>query len=363
MKNQIFPFAIASLLLSTLPGAADTITLKDGKVLEGKILKKEADAYTIEYKANASGSIKETKRVLRSDIEKITEVRQDEVAFVELEKLMPTPDLLTAEDYAERMQQVRAFLAKYPTGTRIKEAKELLAKLGAEAKVIEAGGRKIGGALVTGAEYRANAYDMDAQVLEAKIRQAEKAGRTIEALRAFTTLDAEFPGSVSQRASIPIVVKMLQTLRGQVTESLNSYDARMEKRTADLEGMSGADRENVKQALEAQAAELEKRYQAEKAAGQQWVTPSSNHRQSLEDCSSLIDSELSRLTDPSASAAPAADPGKAFRTAFKAIKPGEKAEDVEKAIADAQTAGLPEKYVKMLEAAASDEGFKVGSGS
>ena len=67
--------------------------------------------------------------------------------------------------------------------------------------------------------------------------------------------------------------------------------------------------------------------------------------------------------DAACSAAPAADPGKAFRTAFKAIKPGEKAEDVEKAIADAQTAGLPEKYVKMLEAAATDEGFKVGSGS
>lgn len=363
MKNRIFPVTLVSVLLGVLPGSADTITLKDGKILEGKIVRTEADAFVIEYNVTKSGSIKDTKRVLKSDVDKIVEVRQDEIAFAELAKMVPTPDLLTAEDYASRIQQVRTFLAKYPTGTKIKEANALLAKLSEEAKAVEGGGRKIGGLMVSGADYRANAYDMDAQMLEAKIRQAEKAGRTIEALRAFALLDTEFQASVSYRAALPSVQKMLQALRGQVANSLATFEDRMAKRATDLAGMGDADRANVQQALDAEAAELESRYQAEKAAGQQWVTPSANHRQSLEDCASLIDSEISRLSTPEAAAKPAADPGKAFRTAMKSIRAGDKTEDVEKAIADAQGAGLPEKYVGMLEEAAKADGIKIGGDS
>lgn len=363
MKNRIFPATLVSVLLGVLPGSADTITLKDGKVLEGKIIRTEADAFVIEYNVTKSGSIKDTKRVLKTDVDKIVEVRQDEIAFVELAKLVPTPDLLTSEDYAERIQRVRTFLAKYPTGTRIKEASALLAKLTEEAKVVEGGGRKIGGLMVSGADYRANAYDIDAQTLEAKIRAAEKAGRSIEALRAFTALDTEFQASVSFRAVLPSVQKMLQALRGQVAGSLATFEKRMETRETELGAMGEGERAGVKQALDAKAAELEARYQAEKAAGQQWVTPSADHRASLEDCASLIDSEISRLSTPEIAAKPAADPGKAFRTAMKSIRSGDKPEDVEKAISDAQAAGLPERYVGMLEEAAKSDGIKIGGDS
>lgn len=363
MKNQFLSATLVSLLIAALPAAADTITLKDGTVLEGKVLRTEGDVFVVEYNVTKSGSIKDIKRVPRLQVDKIIEVRQDEIDFAKLAKLVPTPDLLTADDYTDRVQKVKAFLAKYPTGTKVKEANALLKKLSDEAAIVEAGGRKVDGLMISGADYKANAYDMDARMLEAKVRQEAAAGHAILALRAFTQLDEKFQASAGYRQVLPVVVAVLQRLRGQITASLSTYDDRMEKKAAELESLSGTDQANVRRALEQEAAALEARYQAEKAAGQVWVTPSSKHRASLEDCSTQIDSELTRLTGSDVAAKPEGDPGKAYREAWKSIRSHADLEEVEKAIADAQAAGLPEAYLQMLTDAAKAEGIKLGGES
>lgn len=361
MNNVFIPSTLVALLFATLPAAADTLTLKDGTVLEGKILKKEADVYVIEYKVNKSGSIKDIKRVPRSQIERVVEIRPDEEAFAKLAALVPTPDLLSLEDYTARIQSVREFLAKYPDTLKKKEAGALADKLAAEAKIVEAGGRKLDGQLISGEEWRANAYDLDARTVERKIRDAHKANLTLDVLRAFAELEAEFQPSASFRTMVPIVVAVMKNLRRKVEISLGSFEARMEKQAADLDGMSGTTRDNVKRAIEQKQAVLEARYQAEKAASQQWVTPSPDHRQSLEDCASVLDSELSRLGDEIPP--PAVDPGKAYRDAWRAIRTSKEAADVEKAYEAAQAGGLPERYLKLLQQAGQAKGFKLGTDS
>jgi hypothetical protein len=79
----------------------------------------------------------------------------------------------------------------------------------------------------------------------------------------------------------------------------------------------------------------------------------------MEDCASMLDSELSRLTGEIPK--PPADPGKAYRDAWKAIRTGNEAEEVTKAFEAAQAAGLPEKYMKLLQAAGKAQGFNFGS--
>ncbi|MCF7674206.1 MAG: hypothetical protein K9N23_06210 [Akkermansiaceae bacterium] len=363
MKLPIVFASLISMLLAMLPVSADTITLKDGTVLEGKILRTEGDVFVIEYNRTKSGSIKDIKRVPRLQVNKIIEVREDEIAFAKLEKLVPTPDLLTAEDYAERVQAVQAFLAKFPTGTRTKAANALIQTLTDEAQKVEAGGRKIDGLMIPAADYRANAYDMDARVLETKIRQEATARHSIIALRTFAKLDENFAPSKSYREVLPVVVKLLQSLRVQVAASISTYEARMEKQASELESMSGTEQATVKRAIEQRAAALESRYQAEKSAGQAWVTPSSEHLGSLEDCLTQIDSELSRLTDGQTGAKPEVDPGQAYREAWKTIRSQADLEEVEKSMADAQAAGLSETYIEMLTEAAKAEGIKIGGDS
>lgn len=352
MKIRSIPSSFLAVVFFAAQASADTFTLKDGTVLEGKVLRTEGDVLVIEYQVTKS--IKDVRRVPKAQIAKIAEIKLDDKAFEAIAKMVPTPDLLTAEDYQQRIQAVKGFLAKYPKGAKAKEAEAMLKKLSDEAAVVEAGGRKFDGSMVAAADYRANAYDLDARVLETKVQQAVKASQWLPALRAFAELDKQFQGAAAYRASLPSVLKALQAFRTQVNSSLSTFDARMDKQAADLGTMSAEDRNNTKQALAEQAAQLEARYQSEKAAQQGWVTPHPSHKQSLEDCASLAESEIQRLTTPPDSTT--ADPGKAYRTAWKLFRGEPDAEAVEKALADAQAAGLPDKYLQMLQEAAKAAG-------
>ena len=328
-------------------------TLKDKTVLKGEVIRIEGDVYVIEYQYSAS--IKEQKRVPKADIVKIVTDKPDAKAFEAIAKLTPTPDFLTAAEYQQRLAAVKAFLAKFPDGSKANEAKAILKTLSEESAEVAAGGRKVGGLMIKAAEYRANALDLDAQVLEAKIRSAATSGQLLTALRAFAELDKEYQTTVCYREVLPVVVKVLQSFRGQIDATVKTYEARMEKRTADLEATPPAEREGTKRAFEIETARLEKLYQAEKAAGQAWVTPNADHKQSLDDDLNLADSELQRLnTSPPA----ATDGGKVFRRTWKVIHSDAEAEEMEKSMAAAEAAALPERYLKLLQEAAKASGMK-----
>jgi hypothetical protein len=355
MKIPSIASSLGLLLGFSGLAVADTFTLKDGTVLEGKIIPPlQADVYVIEYQVTRS--IKDKKTVPKKDVVKIVTEKPDEKAFEAIAKLKDTPDLLTAEDYKQRMQVVKTFITKFPKSTKLKEAEDILKKLTAESADVEAGGRKVQGMMIKAAEYRANCFDLDARVLDSKIRNAAKNSQWLTALRAFAELDKDFQTAVCYREVLPTVVKALQAFRTQVSASLSTYDARMEKQAADLEKMAQGDRENTKSALAEEAAELEKRYQLEKSSQQAWVTPHANHKQSLEDDSSLAESELQRLAAGPPPAA--ADGGKVFRNAWKVLHSDADAEAMEKALSEAQAAALPERYLKILQDEAKASGVK-----
>ena len=71
--------------------SADSIKLKNGTVLEGKIVEETTDSITIEYKVTKS--INDIKTVKRSDVLEIQKEPEDEKAFKKLNGILPTDDL------------------------------------------------------------------------------------------------------------------------------------------------------------------------------------------------------------------------------------------------------------------------------
>lgn len=328
-----------------------TFTLKDGKVLEGKILREQGDAYVIEYQVNrVNKGIKDIKIVPKKDVIKIVTDKPDDQAFAAIAKLLPTPDALTTEDYESRLLAVKSFITKFPNSDRLRDAQGILKKLADESAAVAAGGRKLQGLMILGADYRANAFDLDARVFDAKIRDAASKSQWLMLLRTFAEFDKDYQTSTSYREVLPLVLKSLQTFHTQIAASLASFDERMEKQTTEVDNLSQRDGGSSKRALVEQAAELEARYQKEKKAEIPWVTPHPSHKQSLEDDNSFAESELPRLTQLLGQPAPTLDGGKAFRNAWKIIHGDAEAEVMEKAISDAEAAGLPEKYLKLLQA-------------
>ena len=331
-------------------------TLKDGKVLKGEVVRMLGDAYVIESPNPKSAGIKDTNIVPKADVVKMVLEKPDEKPFLdEIAKLVPTPDFLTVEEYKQRIQAVKAFLAKYPNGSRAKDAAEILKTLSDECADVEAGGRKVGGLMIKPAEYKANAFDLDARVLETKILNAASNGQALTALRAFADLDKDYQTAACYREVLPVVRNVLKSVRDAIKLRVDDYDARMEKREADLAAASPEEREKNKRAIDQTTAKWEKTYQQEKSSGQTWFSWNQDYKQAMDDDLSLAESELQRL---STTPPPAADGGKIYRNTWKFIHTDVDAETMEKALANAEAAALPERYLKMLRDAAAATGVK-----
>lgn len=349
------PLVILGLGLVAMTGTAtaDTIFLKDGTQLTGKVMSRDSTHYVIEVRVTKS--IKDERKVARADVLRIEEEQPDLKAFEGIAGLVPIPDMLTAADYAARIKQVEKFLADHKGTSKSKEAKALLADLKAEANEILAGGIKMNGKIVPPAEYRANAYEIDASVKAAAIRSMAKAGLTLQSLRAFSEFDRDFQNTEPRREIIPFITQTMRSYLTEVGEMAATFDARNKERMAGLERMSGADRQDTGRAIQEETAALEARFKSEKGASTAWVTVSPFCKPALDDTLNFGKQEISRITGNPAGTV---DAGKIFRDTLALIGGSGEPTAIHSGIAAAESAKMPPRYLDILKRAAGAKGIK-----
>lgn len=141
-------FAAALLVAGPHPASADTIKLKSGETLEGRITFEAADSIKLEVQLSAS--IKETKTILKTDILEMTRTSPEELAFGEVKKKLPTPSLLKPSDYQSLIEAgPTAFLRTYPASKHKSEVEKILKELEDEKDKVERGFVKLEGEWIT----------------------------------------------------------------------------------------------------------------------------------------------------------------------------------------------------------------------
>lgn len=341
-----------SLIALLQPGAADTFTLKDGTVLEGRILRQDATSYHVEV--NVTKTIKDERIIPKADVVKIVELKPDLVAFEEIAKLVPAPDLLTVDDYGTRIQAVEKFLKTHVGSTKTSQAKEILSKLKSEANEVLAGGIKMYGRIVPPADYRSNLYDIDSRILETRIKAQAKAGQTLQALRTFSEMERDFRNTNAYVEMIPFMEQVINVHLSQVNQMLSTYEARVKDRALGLERMSQADRRITENAIREELANFETQFKSEKDSKIGWVTPRPYFKPSLDETITFGKQELTRLA--AAKNAPVIDGGKIYRDTLNLILSKGEGTAVTTALASARTAGLAPRYLAKLEEAARASG-------
>jgi hypothetical protein len=353
MKQK--PTFAALLLASLIPlASADTILLKDGTKLEGKILKEDLHSYVVEVIVPPSKSIKEEKTISKADVVKVDREKPEELAFGPLASLTPTPDLLTAGDYQVRVTKLEKFIRDFPTGPSTTKAKAMLEELKKEQAAIAEGGVKLNGRVIPASERDANKVELAARTLEVSIRSHAQASEWLAALREFATLEKEYSSCLPYRECLPVVKQAIEAYRAQINETAASLPKRLEDRKIGLERMSSENRNGSIRAIDEQNAAVEKRFADEKKAGVKWVTPDPFHKASLDDASRFADQELKRLETLKPDSK--IDGGKAWRDAWAAVH-GTDAKAVTTAMADAKAAKISPELIAELEAIAKDSGL------
>lgn len=348
MMNMKLSLAALCLLSITLPCYADTFTLKDGTTLEAKVISEVGDTYVLEVQVTKS--IKDERRIPKADVVKRTAEQLDLKAFEAIAQLVPTPDLMSADDYLLQIAAVEKFLKDYRASNKTKEAKAILATLKAESEQVADGGIKYNGGIVSSADFKANAYDLEARVEEAKIRRMIDDRQFLAALRAFVDFDRDYRTTLSYGALLPLIKQVMQNQVAETKQLLLGYDARLKARDVGLQQMAPDDRRISENAIKAESEQLDLRFKAEKDAKQSWVTISPFHKASLEDTVHFGEAELVRLS--AVKTVLGVDGGKAYRDLYRAVYGGGNAAAVSAAITAAKSALVPPRYLAPLEAAA-----------
>ncbi|MEX1048301.1 MAG: PTPDL family protein [Akkermansiaceae bacterium] len=340
-----FPFVTICLLATSLPCPADTFTLKDGNILEGKILREDGDSYVIEIQITRT--IKDERSVAKADILKIEHEQLDLTAFEEIGKLVPTPDLLGKNDYRQQIAQVGQFLKTYPESIKVGQAEEIQETLKSEEARIEAGGIKVNGEILSPSAYKANAYELDARVQEATIRGLIAREEMLAALRAFAEFEREYRATLPYGTLAPLMRRLVSLQVEKAKQQLMTLEDRLITRQIGLDRMTVEDRPVTKRAIHDEAQAIEARFKAEKDAKINWVSTSPFHKNSLEETVRFGSSELARL----AAVPPVRgdDGGRAYRDAWRAIHGTTDPAAVSAALAAARAASIAPRYITLLE--------------
>ena len=341
----------AAFFLVLLSGfsLADTFQLKDGTTLEGRILREDDTSYHVEVQVTKS--IKDERTIAKADVRSIEREQPDLKAFEAIQGLMPAPDLLTPADYAVRIKSVEKFLVDHRGSSRAPAAKVLLEKLKAEANEILAGGIKMNGKIISSTEYKANAYEIDARVMEARFRSLIKEARYLDALRVFNEMGRDFRNTASYRDILTLATQAINTYLAEVSQLAAGFDERMRQRQVGLSRMAPDDRAATEAAIKEEAAALDARLKAEKDAKIGWVTTSPDLKASLDETLTFGKQELNRIA--ALKGATPVDGGKAYRDALRLIQTGSDKNAMTTAINAAKSAQVPQKYLANLEAAAA----------
>lgn len=354
MKPNLSLKALLAIgLISTAAG--DTIRMKDGTVYEGKVLKDDVTGGTYTVEIQVTKSIKDEKVLKRADVEKIEREQEDVKAFAGLDKLVPVPDLLTADDYDNRLVKVYDFLKGNGKSTLAPKAKEIAAQLEKERDAVSAGGVKLAGRIIPAEERQANAFEIDARLIEAAMRTYAANAQPALALRKFAELEKDFVSSQTFREALPVARQLITRFRAETAEALSGFDARVKERQVGLDRMTPDDRQNTQRALAEQDATEKAQYDAEKKAAVKWITPRPFIKASLDDTVRFSDSELKRLETLKVDSLP--DGGKAFRDAWTAVH-GDDAKAASTALSALSSARLPKSYIDRLEEIAKASGLK-----
>src|SRR5687767_622070 len=97
LKPRLSLIAFAVLLSLSFSGYADTVTLKSGEKLEGRILNESETELTIEVAVTAC--IKDERVIKKSDVEKIDKVQPDLEAWNTLKNISLGEESLESIDY------------------------------------------------------------------------------------------------------------------------------------------------------------------------------------------------------------------------------------------------------------------------
>jgi len=334
-----------SLLLAGF-ASADMIQTKEGKVYNGKIIAEDKESYTIKYEM--APGVRNEKRILRSDVAKITKSTPDEEEWKKIQDIEVAPDRAEAKWYVDAIQgKLLAFVRRFPDSKHADEAKARAMKLNKEYKVILGGGVKFNGRLYSAGARESNAYGLDAKMAYADLERLSKTRSYKHALRKYEALQETFKHSVEASKSHRIAVTVLKNYRRSLKLMQTEQPVLAERQAKGVKTLS----ENQKRLFLAELAAEEKRYERawkreKEEMKTKWLSVYEKDMKSISDALATVEATLKQFE--TMQAGEVIDGGRIYQMIWTKSISGEflKAEDLMEKLAGVN---FNPSYLKRLE--------------
>lgn len=246
MKPFSFPVLFAALTLNAglSVALADTIKLKDGRVLTGTITEETADSVTIEVMEKGVKDWPKFNK--KTEVESISKETPEERAASELlKKLNPSRDAMTAAEYDKAIKtEIQPWLDKNKTGAKRKEMEDLLKLYNEELTKVKAGDIKLRGAWISVEEKKWNEYNVNARRLRVKFENLLKEKKYPEAYWTFAEMEISGGASVDFPPVVEAMKKALPQLEAAISNAITQQPELDKQRKAGLAAMTPEQKTN-----------------------------------------------------------------------------------------------------------------------
>jgi hypothetical protein len=232
---------------------ADSVKLKSGELIEGKVISTDATSVTIE--TQFSPTITDQRTIARTDIALLSVASDDEAAFAKLRDLQPPATALDTQACTDILdKQLRPFLAKFPTSTRVTDVKAIIKSFEADIARLQDGEKKVGGAWYSPEAYEAEKYQLDAEILFEAMQRDFAAKNYAAAMNDYDQLQRSYAGSAAYASAVPLAGKALKMLDQQLTFAIANLPQTLARRQAAIDRTPVEQRQPIQAAVDAENA-------------------------------------------------------------------------------------------------------------
>jgi hypothetical protein len=293
LKTAPHLIALSLFAAFAIHGRADTVVLKSGEKLEGRVLS-ETDT-ELRFEVKISAGIVDERSIPKSTVAKVEKASPDEASWQQIKGLQLGANSLPAAQYDRTTGPLNAFINQYPGSTHLLDAKKTLAAFEEEKKRVDAGELKLNGNWLTKEEAQKERYQVSGLIALNYMREQQTRGDLIGALNAFDLLERQYPGSRSYPDAVDVARRILPALKTKAATRLDALPAEMAAQAKATEAALEPSKTDMKNAAERERTNAEALLAAAEKQKVKWPPFLPKSDASLRQIADLASNEISRL--------------------------------------------------------------------
>ena len=291
--KRIFAATLPLILSICASLHADTVILKSGDKVEGKILSETEAEVTMSVQITAT--IKDERVIKRDEIAKIDKVQPDEEAWALIAHLAPGTESLERDEYDRVQAALGYFTGTFPKSVHAQLAQTRLDEFTSEHVRVNLGDVKLNGQWLGKEKAQEEQNQIGGRILLNRMKRATAAGQLTDAMAIFDQLEKGFAGSASFPEAIELGRRVLPTLFQTVEQRQVQYKRRIEDEKMRLKNSKGTELAQLDALIKKEQATTDAMLAAIDRSGVKWLPLQPVNARSLTALTGRATSETTRL--------------------------------------------------------------------